>query len=465
MDPLLVATPDMEVRRAIAKGFGPDVRLDLARDPESFRVRMAASRHALAFVDLSFLSGGRDLETADYKRMLQDIWQVDPYLEVIVLTGPDTLREAVKVVKAGAGNYLSTPVDPVEARFVADGLYRSLELRAADARTEPLEVSGEIVGTRTLVMKKAFQKARLVAPTISTVLLTGETGTGKGVVARLIHSLSNRAQGPFVSVHCGAIPDSLVESELFGHEKGAFTGAVRQKRGRFELAAGGTVFLDEVGTITASAQIKLLQVLQDKVFQRVGGDRDIAMNARIIAATNIDLEALARQGGFRTDLYYRLNVFPLELPPLRRRREDIPLLAEHFLRTLSRVNLKEIVAVHPEVMDAFMRYDWPGNVREMENLIERAFILEQSHTLTPDSFPGELFGQDQAVAPMAAPDLDRTLAAFRDHARDQAERVYLEEQLAANKGRIKDTAQRAGITTRQLHKLMTRHGLKKEDYK
>ncbi len=464
MEPLLVATSDMEVQRAIARGFGPGTRLDLARDPEAFRVRMAASRHVLAFVDLAFLSGGQSREIIEYKRLLQNIWQVDPYLEIIVVTEPGSLREAVKVVKAGAGNYLSTPVDPVEARFVADGLYRSLELQAADARTEPMEVSGEIVGTRTPAMKKTFQKARLVAPTISTVLLTGETGTGKGVVARLIHSLSNRAQGPFVSVHCGAIPDTLVESELFGHEKGAFTGAVRQKRGRFELAAGGTVFLDEVGTITAPAQVKLLQVLQDKIFQRVGGDHDIAMNARIIAASNIDLEAQAKQGCFRTDLYYRLNVFPIELPPLRSRREDIPLLTEHFLRTLGRIHLKEVASVHPEVMDAFMRYDWPGNVRELENLIERAFILEQSHALTPDSFPGELFGLGQS-APGVPLDLSQTLARYRNQARGQAERLYLEEQLAACRGRIKDTAERSGITTRQLNKLMTRHGLRKEDYK
>ena len=464
MEPLLVATADPQVQRAIAKGFGPGTRMDVACDTEAFRVRMAASRHALAFVDLDFLSGGRNRDTADYKRLLQDMWQVAPYLELIVVTEPGSLREAVKVVKAGAGNYLVTPVDPVEVRFVADGLYRSLELRAADARAEPLEVSGEIVGTRTPAMKMIFQKARLVAPTISTVLLTGETGTGKGVLARLIHSLSNRAQGPFVSVHCGAIPDTLVESELFGHEKGAFTGAVRQKHGRFELAAGGSIFLDEVGTITAPAQIKLLQVLQEKFFQRVGGDRDIAMNARIIAASNIDLEAQARVGAFRTDLYYRLNVFPIELPPLRHRREDIPLLTDHFLRTLSRIQIKEIGAVHPEVMDAFMRYDWPGNVRELENLIERAFILEQSHTLTPDSFPSELFGTGQA--PPGVPlDLSRSLAQYRAKARDQAERLYLEEQLAACKGRIKDTAARAGITTRQLHKLMVRYGLKKEDYK
>ena len=267
-----------------------------------------------------------------------------------------------------------------------------------------------------------------------------------------------------MSVHCGAIPDTLIESELFGHEKGAFTSAVKRKLGRFEIAAKGTIFLDEVGTVTPPAQIKLLQVLQDKLFQRVGGDVDIPMDARVVAATNVDLQAMCTRGEFRQDLFYRLNVFPIDIPPLRERTEDIPLLAEAFLKRLARLNSKDVCDIHPAVLEAFSRYPWPGNVRELENLMERAFILETSRVLTPESFPAELFAA-RAHATPASLDLDLPLAEFRERAREDAERHYLKELLTRCKGRINRTAEKAGVGPRQLHKLMTRHGLRKEDFK
>ena len=321
-----------------------------------------------------------------------------------------------------------------------------------------------VIQTKSSTMQTVFAKIRSVAPTKSTVLLTGETGTGKGVLANLIHQHSNRRDAKFVSVHCGAIPDTLLESELFGHEKGAFTGADRRKLGKFEISKGGTIFLDEIGTITPAAQIKLLQVLQDGTFQRVGGEATFNADVRVIAASNMDLEEMCDNGHFRKDLYFRLNVFPVEIPPLRERREDIPHIVEVIIGRLNKFHLKEIRDTHPDVMEGFLNYSWPGNIRELENLIERAYILESSSTLTPESFPLELLTLD---APSAQMELDSsfTLAQVRRRALEEVEKRYLKELLANQKGKIRESAEVAGITTRQLHKLLTKYGIKKEDFK
>jgi transcriptional regulator with GAF, ATPase, and Fis domain len=322
----------------------------------------------------------------------------------------------------------------------------------------------EIIQTKNPVMKTVFDKIRSVSPTKSTVLLTGETGTGKGVLANLIHRHSNRKDAQFISVHCGAIPDTLLESELFGHEKGAFTGAIRRKLGKFEIASGGTIFLDEIGTITPSAQIKLLQVLQDGTFQRVGGEETIEANVRVIAATNTDLKEMCDAGRFRKDLYYRINVFPIELPPLRERAEDVPYFIEVFLKRLNRLNTKEIYDIHPQVFEALRNYTWPGNIRELENLMERAYILETSSILTPESFPGELFDSGTLSATVLV-DAGLSIAEVRRKGLEDIERNYLKEQLTQNGGKIQNTARAAGITTRQLHKLMKKYGIRKEDFK
>jgi DNA-binding NtrC family response regulator len=313
-------------------------------------------------------------------------------------------------------------------------------------------------------MKAVFDNIKSVAPTRSTVLFIGETGTGKGVMARLVHRLSNRKDEQFISVHCGAIPDTLLESELFGHEKGAFTGAVRRKLGKFEIARGGTIFLDEIATITPSAQIKLLQVLQDGTFQRVGCDDATKSNVRVISATNTDLKKMCDEGQFRRDLYYRLNVFPIELLPLRERIDDIPFFAEAFLKKLNKFLQKEIHTIHPRVMEAFRAYGWPGNIREFENLMERAYILETSSVLTPEGFPAELF-EPESRSPTLSVDAGLNLSEVRQTAVDYIERKYLKEQLVNNKGRISETAVAAGITTRHLHKLMKKHQLRKEEFK
>jgi len=328
---------------------------------------------------------------------------------------------------------------------------------------QPADIEG-LTRSSSQPMKKVIADVRTVAPTRTTVLLAGETGTGKGLIARLVHHLSNRQDMPFAAVHCGAIPDALLESELFGHEKGAFTGAVKRRLGRFEVSKGGTLLLDEIGTVTPAAQIKLLQVLQDRVFQRVGGEEIIEADVRLIAATNEDLKQLVDKGAFRADLYYRVNVFTVEIPPLRERREDIPLLVELILARQNRVYPKRARGVHPEVMEAFLAYAWPGNIRELENLLERAHIIEPTDILTPPSFPGEIVRGEKSFAEVPV-DPGRTLAEVRRDAVAGVERKYLTDLLGRTGGRVGASAAIAGVTPRMLHKLLTRHGIDKEQFR
>ena len=271
------------------------------------------------------------------------------------------------------------------------------------------------------------------------------------MIARLIHSHSPRGGNPFLSVHCGAIPETLLESELFGHEKGAFSGAFRRKLGKFEMARTGTIFLDEIGTVSVATQIKLLQVLQEKKFERVGGEETIEADVRVIAATNEELERRCAEGSFRRDLFYRLNVFPIEVPPLRARREDIPILASVFLKRLNSSDTKNIEGVHPQVLEAFERYPWPGNIRELENLIERAYILETGRILTPQCFPGELFGTASPSCPGCTA-FQGSLADVRRQGMEEIERNYLQNLLQQHHGYLQEVARSAGIGVRQLHK-------------
>ncbi len=400
-------------------------------------------------------------------KALEGLWKHYPSASIVVMADEEQTKVAVDAVKAGAFDYLTHPIEKEELGLVME------KVRESDVLQSELdylrgqfwnEDSLEYVDTRSKAMRDVFSKIRQVAGTRTTVLLTGETGTGKSLIAKLIHAHSNRKNMPFISVHCGAIPDTLVESELFGHEKGSFTGAIRRKLGKFELAHEGTIFLDEIGTVSQSVQVKLLNVIQERIIQRVGGENDLTVDVRIIAATNEDMGQLCEDGKFRKDLFYRLNVFPIRIPPLRERREDIPRLSEGFIRQFNGLLNTEIKGIHPQVLDTLLEYDWPGNVRELENVIERACILETTDILQPDSFPPDLLDtQGEVVTSPVKTNLP--LKEARQITIDRFEKQYLSSLLEQCSGIIKTTAEKADITTRQLNKLMNRHGLKRSDFK
>lgn len=400
-------------------------------------------------------------------------WDPDRYAHLKALPGEryyllcapkSRTKDVVAALGQGVDDYLIYPLMPSELKLK---LSRAGKANRKMAELEYLrdqfwrEDAKRYLQTENPVMSKLFKNLKSVAPTRSTVLLTGETGVGKSRFAKLIHQHGKQSNGPFIAVHCGAIPESLIESELFGHEKGAFTGAVKRKLGKFELAHGGTIFLDEIATITQATQVKLLQVLQEGFITRVGGEKEVRIDIRVISATNEDLKELVDRGQFRKDLFYRLNVFPLEIPPLRRRREDVPALAEQLLaEAMGRpeVHLGEQVAA------ALSAYHWPGNIRELENVLERAAILAAGETVSLEHLPPEISGLPPAdIAEFY--DISKPLAEARKDTIDRYERGYLHALLTEKRGKINETAAAAGLGVRQLHKLMAKHGLIKEAYK
>ena len=465
MKSVLVTSARKDAFRIINSCLRKGHRIENASTKDIALNLLQKNLYDLIFIDLDMLL--KDISNENYKEALQQFWNQYPSIEIIVMADQIDLRKAVMAVKLGARNYLTYPIDHEEVKHVSESINESviMESELDYLRDKFWHVDSlKLIQTRNDLMKEVYNKIRSVSPTKSTVLLLGETGTGKSVMAKLIHQHSNRRDAQFISVHCGAIPDTLLESELFGHEKGAFTGAVRRKLGKFEIAKGGTIFLDEIGTITPTAQIKLLQILQDGTFQRVGGEETLEADVRVIAASNVDLKQMCDEGKFRKDLYYRLNVFPIEIPPLRHRKEDIPSLSNAILKKLIQFSLKEINGIHPNVIDAFKAYDWPGNIRELENLIERGYILESSSILTQESFPNNLFDSEATRVFIPAGN-SMTLSEARQRGIEEIERNYLKDVLSRNKGRISDSAAEAGISTRQVNKLMNKYGLKKEKFK
>jgi DNA-binding NtrC family response regulator len=341
---------------------------------------------APAFVLLDLVLPGVDGLT-----LLDTLRREAPEVVVIVITGHGTIARAVEAMRKGAYDFVTKPVDWRHLEMVLGKALERQALRDANAvlRSEVGDRYATIVGESPLV-RAALDMVRRAAPTDATVLLLGESGTGKEVVARALHRWSHRADHPFVVVNCVALSEELLESELFGHEKGAFTGAHQQKRGKLEVAHGGTVFLDEIGDIRPSLQAKLLRVLQDQTFERVGGTRPIRADVRFVAATNRDLRAAVRDGQFRLDLYYRLDVVSVTLPPLRERAGDIAPLARHFLDRCRRELKRDLADLTPQALDCLRRYAWPGNVRELENVIERAVVLADGPALTPADLPAEI---------------------------------------------------------------------------
>ena len=342
-------------------------------------------------------------------QVLEQIKKIDPRTIVIICTGYGTVDTAVKAMKLGAYEYITKPIKIEEIKLVVQ---RALDYQRLKTENVLLQKQlkakykfKNLIGDSD-VMQQSFQFIEKIAATNSTVMICGESGTGKELVARAIHYNSDRRNEPMVPVNCGAIPEDLLESELFGYDKGAFTGAIKTRIGRFELANGGTVFLDEIGDMSPALQVKILRVLQEHEFERVGGVKSIKVDIRVIAATHRDLEKAVKQGTFREDLYYRLNVIPFILPPLRERRSDIPLLTNHFIGKFNIEKKQNINGISPEALKCLTRYHWPGNVRELENLIERLVILKGKGVIEQEDLPEKLLGAEwsDAVPSMDIPD-------------------------------------------------------------
>jgi len=385
-----------------------------------------------------------------------------PDTAVIVMTGHSSVRQAVELVRRGADDYFKKPFDIDEMLHV---IRRSVEhhrtrreVRAAapppppEAAVSTAEAFPRIIG-RSEAMLPVFELVLKVADTNSTVLIEGESGTGKELVAVAIHEKSSRRDGPFIPVHCGAIPETLLESELFGHEKGSFTGAIARKEGVFKLAHGGTLFLDEVSEMSVPLQVKLLRVLETGSFRRVGGVGDVWVDVRVVAATNRDVKELVAKGLFRQDLYYRLNVFPIVLPPLRQRAGDVPLLVDHLLRKLSRTG-RPACTVSGDALALLRAYEWPGNVRELENTIERAVILCGGGMVLPEHLPSELRPRKEDTAAAAAADMAGLN--FRS-AKAIFERDYVEALLRRHGGSVAAAAKAADMSRAHFYELLKRH--------
>lgn len=372
----------------------------------------------------------------------------------IMLTAYGSIELAVEAMRRGAYDFMTKPINLDRLDLV---LKRALQARALETENRSLREQLDaryglehIIG-QSPAMQEVFDTIRQVAPTRATVLVQGESGTGKELVAHALHQLSPRSKGPFIAVHCAALSTTLLESELFGHEKGAFTGAAERRRGRFELADGGTLFLDEIGEIDAALQVKILRVLEERRFERVGGTETIEVDIRLIAATNRDLKQMVAEGTFREDLFYRLDVVAVRLPPLRERVGDLPLLVQHFVATLARENGKSLDGITPEAMQALSAYGWPGNVRELRNMIERMVVLARGDRLTLRDVPPHLRGGDEAGALRGG-----------GLSLEANEKAMIIRALKASDGNVTRAAEELGISRRTLHRKLNEYGLREK---
>ncbi len=385
---------------------------------------------------------------------LREIKLFNPAVPVIIMTAYSSVESAVSAIKDGAYDYLTKPLDFDKLKLSLERAMDHIHLKEENRLLkENLGISFDrrnIIG-RSPAMSRLLETVALVAPSEATVLITGESGTGKELIAGAIHFNSARKEGPFVKINCAAITDTLLESELFGHEKGSFTGADRRKEGRFIQANGGSILLDEISEMPPAMQVKLLRVLQEREITRVGGENAVKTDVRVIAATNRGLKDMVAAGVFREDLYYRLNVVSLNTPPLRERREDIPLIAQNFLDMFAEKNRKKIKGCTPAAMDAIIKYNWPGNVRELMNAVERAVVLARAEYLDVNDFPsiqGEL-PESMSLRPEEIWDMPL----------EEIEKASILKTLESLKGNKSETARRLGITRRTLHKKLKKYGV------
>lgn len=442
----------------------------LSREGHSVEFTVSA-REALELIDKK----AYDLILTDLKmpemdgiELLEYIKKKDPDVPVIVITGYATVETAVEAMRKGAYDYIAKPFTPAELRIATEqtlekaGLLKQIRyLRQNQRNKHDLE---HVVGVSPAI-KKVYELVHKVAPSNTTVMLYGESGTGKEVIARAIHYSSLRLEKQFVAVDCATLAKGLLESELFGHAKGSFTGAVTLKQGLLEVADGGTLFLDEIGNISLEIQGKLLRILEQREFRRVGGTENKKIDVRVIAATNQDLRNMVKLGAFREDLFYRLNVFPINLPPLREREKDIQVLAEHFLKEFSTAMRRNIRGFSRDAMQQLIEYDWPGNVRELRNVVERVVIMAEDRLITPADLPTRGVAEEKpdeiGDIPRTAEELKQTKKQLKEKLIQRIDKAFLQDALVRNDWNITNAAKDTGMNRRNFQNLMRKHKLKR----
>jgi len=440
---ILIVDDELIMRESLAAWLERDGhQIDTAASGEEAIEKLDKIRFDILLIDIK-MDGISGLE------VLKHVKKNDPDVDVVMITAYGSISTAIEAMKNGAFDYLLKPFDPDQLGVLIDKIIKN---RAMIRQTQYLKEEfryrnrfESMIG-QSKPMQEVFNLIQDVAPMDSTVLITGETGTGKGLAAKAIHSNSLRCEGPFVVVNCGAIPEHLMESELFGHQRGAFTDAKETKKGRLELAHCGTLLLDEIGEIGMRMQIDLLRVLEDRVFYRVGGTQPIEADFRVIAATNRNLKEAIKKELFREDLYYRLNVFSFKMPPLRERKEDIPLLAEHFLHRFSQETNKIIDTISRDALDELMLYEWPGNVRELENAIERAVVVGKHRKIQPDELP--IFSRSLVREPVGL-------------SLKEIEKAHIKRIMGNNLWNITRSAKILGINRSTLHYKIKQYGIQK----
>lgn len=458
---ILIAEDDEGSRRFLQKILAADSALQVDVVPDG-----AQALHALESADYSVAITDLRMPKLDGLQLIKQVQERKLPVTVIVTTGQGSVDDAVQAMRMGAYDFLTKPIEPDHLKIV---LQRALRARALQDEVAQLRsqlqsrFSFQNIISKSPRMHSVFELISNLAHTTTTVLIEGETGTGKEQVARAIHNASAGRSGPMVAVNCAALPESLLESELFGHEKGAFTSAVKDRPGRFELANGGTMFLDEVGDVPAAMQAKLLRVLQERRFERVGGTTAIEVDVRVIAATNRSLQRMVKDGKFREDLYFRLNVVKIELPPLRDRPEDIPLLATHFAQKYAPAN-KPQKSIAPQAMDALLRYRWPGNVRELENAIERASVTCLTDTIQVENLPPDVVTPGPAKTGFTV-DIDRPLPDILAEMTARIERQYLAKALKKSRGNVGTCAKICGLSRRSVSAKIGEYKLDKSTFK
>ncbi len=422
---------------------------DSAEDGEEGLQKITTFRPAIVVTDLV-------MPRMDGHQLLKALREQDPDIAVVILTAQGSVESAVEAIKDGAYDYLTKPVDPQRLQILlANVVERQETLREVKALRRQLRdqgAFGRMIGASP-GMRKVYRVIEQAAPTSASVLISGESGTGKELVAQTIHQLSPRANAPFVAINCAAIPETLLESEIFGHEKGAFTGAADRRQGCFELADRGTIFLDEIAEMTPATQVKLLRVLQERSFRRLGGRQEQKVDVRVIAATNADPDEAVKKGKLREDLYYRLNVFGITLPPLRERKEDLPLLTQFFLSEFNQRNGKSIAALNNEAMRILEGYAWPGNVRELRNVIERATILADGQFIEPRHLPAALVQAGETARPSLQLPPGTTV--------EEAERRLIQMTLEHTRDNKTRAAEILGISLKTLHNKLNKLKLRK----